>query len=164
MACPTNTALTKYTLEKDAGGQLRFAYECCSVSRSYLSVAGTHEIETEKSYLPSGLNQAQFLEMQMPSCPGETQLINRLRMVSTSDRIWFNLTCIQLAPEFRTSRVAKSSDTFNMVAKTSYDFDQVDVNCKDGSDIEFILSSKLNMNYDTYPHTASFDLQCGSLR
>ena len=106
--------------------------------------------------------EVQYLDRQTPKCPGKNQLIGRLRMRSSNSHIWYSLTCIQLATGFIVDAGAtQTSSTFEIGSLLTYALDQVEVGC-DSS--QYLLSTKLNMNYATNPYTASFAIQCGGIR
>ena len=160
MVCPSNHALTNYNLEKAADGRIRYAYECCSIYRSLVSVESTQEVETDQTIWGLPL-EVQYLDRQTPKCPGKNQLIGRLRMRSSNSHIWYSLTCIQLATGFIVDAGAtQTSSTFEIGSLLTYALDQVELGC-DSS--QYLLSTKLSMTYATNLYTASFAIQRGGI-
>ena len=127
-----------------------------------MSVESTQVVETAKTAGYRG--QAHVLDRQVLKCPEENQLINRIRLLSSTYELWYSLTCIQLAPGFVISgSAAKDSATFDMGGLSTFGFDQVELGCGSGTEVQYLLSARLIMNYNTNPYSAAFALQCGRI-
>ena len=167
LICPENYALTTYTLNKADNGQTSYVYKCCSVSQALVAIEDTIEHETAQTDLYVSLHSAHYLDRQTVKCPGENQLINRMQLRSIRGKLWYSLTCYQLAPGFTTANGQEDmSDSFDMGSKISFEFDGVDLDCMDNDDaegVQFLIQSKLKMNYSSKPHSAAFSLQCSGV-
>ena len=167
LVCSENNALTGYKIEKNEAGQVRFMYECCSIFQSVAAIESTVEHETAQTDLYVSLHSAHYLDRQTVKCPGINQLINRMQMRSIRGKLWFSLTCYQLGSVFELGDAeASSSEVFDMGSKITYEFDQKEVACNNSgfSGVQFLIESKLKMNYNTKPHSAVFNLECAAAR
>ena len=163
MTCPSNKyALSTYKLER-LGNQIRYAYQCCSIPAALASVVGDSMYETARTELYPGLYQAHYLDRQVAKCPDERPLMKSMKLGSTNNRLWYELSCIALNPGYSVSSAPAVSATFDMETKLTYAFDQVDVSCKTSTETKYITESKLSLDYAPNPDTAAFYLQCSTV-
>ena len=167
MACPTNYAITSYTLQQLDGVQnfVRYEYKCCSVYQATSAIANTYDHETPRSYTPPGSEQAQYLDRQTIACSGGiNHLINSIEMASTGVEIWFKLKCLAINPAYTVPVLAGGTQPFNMNLMKTFYFKDTPVDCQyaDGADkIGYLVESKLEMLYDPDPDQGKFNVKCG---